>query len=85
MTKKLAQSAYYTLFKFDPDFSRWFDEFGSFDLEEVKGEVEFAHYDAPRKNLRIVRHRYGQGTSLIAHELGETGKTTCGTVLKLKG
>lgn len=85
MTKRLASSPYFTLFRFDPEHSRWFDEFGAFDLEEVRGEVEFSHYDTPRKHLRIVRHRYDAGSPAIAFDLDATGKTTLGTIQKLKG
>ena len=73
MKKRIGNTRYFTLFKFEPDLGRWFDEFGSFDLDEVRGEVEFAHYDAPRKNLRIVRHLYGESVPEIALQLYDTG------------
>ena len=82
MTKPIALHTYFTLFKFDPELGRWFDEFGSFSLEEVKEEIEWAHYGTKKKHLKIMRHRYDAGIPAITYDLDTKGKSTLATSVK---
>lgn len=81
----LAEMPYFTLFVYDAENDLWCDEFGDFDLDNVRGEIEFAHYGTPRKNLRIVKHRYDASVPCIAFDLEAKGKTTLGTLQKITG
>ena len=47
---------YYTLFVYCPDSQEWFDEFGSYFLQEIKTEIEWAHYDKPKRFVKIGCH-----------------------------
>jgi hypothetical protein len=47
---------YYTLFVYCPDSQGWFDEFGSYFLQEVKTEIEWSHFDKPKRFVKIGCH-----------------------------
>jgi hypothetical protein len=83
MTKSIALSTYYTLFKYDPERGRWFDEFGSSSLEEVKAEIEWAHYGTRKKNLKVLRHRYDTGIPSTIYDLEHKGRTSLGQPIKI--
>jgi hypothetical protein len=35
---------------------QWFDEFGSYDLSEIKDEIECCYYDRKKKHIHIYKH-----------------------------
>jgi hypothetical protein len=47
---------YYTLFVYCPDSQEWFDEFGSYFLQEIKTEIEWSHFDKPKRFVKIGCH-----------------------------
>ena len=34
----------------------WYDEFGSYDLSEIKDEIECCYYDRKKKDIHIYKH-----------------------------
>lgn len=46
---------YYTLCVWDTEQLCWFDDFGSYSKQEVKEEIEFAHYNVKAKHRVIVQ------------------------------
>jgi hypothetical protein len=47
---------YYSLFVYCPESQEWFDEFGSYFLQEIKTEIEWSHYDKPKRFVKIGCH-----------------------------
>jgi hypothetical protein len=54
---------YYKLFIFDS--GHWFDDFGSYDKEEVEGEREYARDHHKAKHLKIIKLANGTTTVLL--------------------
>ena len=80
----MAQQQYHTLFVYDQDDGHWYDVFGDFDLDVVRGEVDFAHYDTPRKHMKIIKHRYDSSVPAIAYDLTAKGRTSLGSAKALR-
>lgn len=64
---------YYTLIRWypgedDTDPGCWADEFGSYSRREVEEEKEWAHSDAPRGHVKIIKHVDGTAAMMKARD-----------------
>jgi hypothetical protein len=75
---------YYSLFVYCPESQEWFDEFGSYFLQEVKTEIEWSHFDKPKRFVKIgclimcknkieIDVRRGYSYKTVLYSCGSTG------------